>query len=192
MRRCCPGSAGGEAQLPDMAGLEGRPDQLHPRLPLCPLHRRRRGSGPGARHRACGRGSGPWMSRASRLCVDWASSNNCFGWWRPPHCRSSAARCSAARPRRRGSGARRQPGRARNERDLAELGAAGVALATTLVRSATRPVELGDESAGAGFGDAGKGGEKQCSGGRGCNGADHGRARDCPQHKRTAVSFVRV
>ena len=42
------GSSGGEAQLPDVAGVDGRPDQLHPRLPLCPLCHRRCGADPGA------------------------------------------------------------------------------------------------------------------------------------------------
>ena len=34
------GSSGGEAELPDVAGMDGRPDQLHPRLQICPLRHR--------------------------------------------------------------------------------------------------------------------------------------------------------
>ena len=41
------GFPGGEAQLLYVAGVDGRPDQFHPRLPPCPLRRRRRGAGPG-------------------------------------------------------------------------------------------------------------------------------------------------
>jgi hypothetical protein len=39
-------SSGGLAQLPYVTGVDGRSDQLRPRLPLCPLRRRRRGAGP--------------------------------------------------------------------------------------------------------------------------------------------------
>ena len=63
----CEDPRGGEAQLPDVAGVDGRPDQLHPRLPLCPLRRRRRGAGPGARRRASGRGNRPRMKPRSAL-----------------------------------------------------------------------------------------------------------------------------
>ena len=48
------GSSGGEAQLPDVAGMDGRPDQLHPRLQICSLRHRRRGAGAGARRHTSG------------------------------------------------------------------------------------------------------------------------------------------
>ncbi len=55
------------------AGVDGRQDQLHPRLPLCPLRRRRRRLGPGARHRASERGDRPRVSCA--LSVDRLSTD---------------------------------------------------------------------------------------------------------------------
>ena len=47
--------AGAQAELPDVAGMEGRADQFHPRIPLCPLRHRRCGTGAGAGHRAARR-----------------------------------------------------------------------------------------------------------------------------------------
>ncbi len=47
------GSHVGQAELPDVAGVDRRPDQLHTRLPLCPLRRRRRGADPGAGCHPC-------------------------------------------------------------------------------------------------------------------------------------------
>ena len=46
--------SGGEAQLPDVAGMDGRPDQLHPRLQICSLRHRGRGAGAGARRHTSG------------------------------------------------------------------------------------------------------------------------------------------
>jgi hypothetical protein len=47
-----------EAELPDVAGMDGRSDQLHPRLQICPLRHRRRGAGFCARYGAARRGDG--------------------------------------------------------------------------------------------------------------------------------------
>ena len=60
---------GGEAQLPDVVGMDGRPDQLHPRLQICPLRHRRRGTGPGTGHRAS------WRGDCRRLSCSWRLSD---------------------------------------------------------------------------------------------------------------------